>query len=345
MSNGSLDFVPPLLSLVQHFSAPHIQTDWRRDTHIPPCAFLCTHIHSRFNFTEIMTTGNYNGLQDNRCVIKSPMCCRFIRQRNLYENLIRGMKFTICQKWVQKLKNWINFTSCCLKQNDFKNCLYYCSRCLAFFCDMCHWRLIQNLQEARIAAEQFSSGHKEDEIKTASPEIASERGLSEENSGRKKRHPLWPAIQPPLSSLCLSHHAQLIAEIHSTVCLQHQNHNHCSQEETFPANFSTFVHTKPNFPVCFLVTLWHCNFPFLLTKKTPSKRTECELLYKCWIRESFAMTCIFSYDSSSFTGAIIDVLYSLWGSGAKGVKCSELWSRLWVICSHWLAALLWRGTR
>lgn len=41
-----------------------------------------------------------------------------------------------------------------------------------------------------MAAQQFSSGHKEDENKTASPEIASERGLSEENSGRKKRHPL-----------------------------------------------------------------------------------------------------------------------------------------------------------
>lgn len=37
-----------------------------------------------------------------------------------------------------------------------------------------------------MAPLQFSSGHKEDEIKTASPEIATERGLSEENSGGEK---------------------------------------------------------------------------------------------------------------------------------------------------------------
>lgn len=37
------------------------------------------------------------------------------------------------------------------------------------------------------APKQFSHGHKEDEIKAAPPEIASERGLSEETSGGKKR--------------------------------------------------------------------------------------------------------------------------------------------------------------
>lgn len=157
-------------------------------------------------------------------------------------------RFTICHKWVQKLKNWINFTSCRLKQNDFPAQTHHSLSKLFILIlqvsSILLWhvpltldpQIAKNLQEARMAAQQFGSGHKEDEIKTASPEIASERGLSE-NSGRKKRHPLWPAIQPPLSSLCLSHHAHLIAELHSAVCLQYQNYNHCSQEWTFPANF------------------------------------------------------------------------------------------------------------
>lgn len=83
----------------------------------------------------------------------------------------------------------------------------------------------------------------------------------------KKRHQLWPAIQLPLSFLCLTHHTQLITAIHSTVCLRHQTTitaHSIIWEQTFVAKLSTFVHTKPFFPACFLVTLWHRHFFSLL---------------------------------------------------------------------------------
>lgn len=52
---------------------------------------------------------------------------------------------------------------------------------------------------------------------------------TEENSDGEETQQLWPAIQPPLSSLRLTHLAQLIAQIRSTICLLHQNHIRCSQ--------------------------------------------------------------------------------------------------------------------
>lgn len=82
----------------------------------------------------------------------------------------------------------------------------------------------RNLQEARVTAAT-------ERMKTRPPLLKEACQRKRWWGAKKERRQLWPAIQPLLSFSCLTHHAQLITGIHSTVCLQrqHQNHNHCSQ--------------------------------------------------------------------------------------------------------------------
>lgn len=243
-----------------------------RRTHTSLCHFfLCTHIRTRCNLSVLMRRGNCDGLRDR----KSLMSRVYLSEEPKWtqDNTDEIIAGDLPSVWSEQ-KNWKAAFHQMFSTLQWLHCttvffsVVYVNAIHSFITlALCCWYLTTHCRDLQgtIAIQSWP-----------------QRGWNQDNSSwnslwkrlvrgkqwwEKKRRQLWPAIQLPLSFLCLTHHTQLITAIHSTVCLRHQTTITARSiiwEQTFLAKLSTFVHTKPFFPVCFLVTLWHSHFFSLL---------------------------------------------------------------------------------
>lgn len=154
----------------------------------------------------------------------------------------------------------------------------YCFFCCFFFtCTKATWTKIpKRPSRGQMTASQFNRGNKDS---------FSWKNWKRKTAVEKKREASTLTCNPATPFFLVSDSSRSVNYWDTQNCLPPAPWPQSllaalSEKRLLLQNFPTFVHTKPLFPVCFLVTLRHRNFPFFLNKKrSPLEERQSECLY------------------------------------------------------------------